>query len=93
MTLILPLAICPTPPPGLQIYVDQITGYVLFGVIALFVVAVVVSIGAIVAGKVFAMPHASKAGVVAVAVTILAAIAYQIAPGIVAAILGTGCIG
>ena len=51
------------------------------------------AIGAILAGKIFAMPHASKAGVVGVAVVILAAVAYQIFPAIVAAIVGTGCVG
>lgn len=91
--LLLPLEICPLAPPGMQTYVDQITGYVLFGVGVLFVIGVVVSIGAILAGKIFAMPHASKAGVVGVAVVILAAVAYQIFPAIVAAIVGTGCVG
>lgn len=90
--LILPLQVCPQAPPGMQVYVNQITGYVLFGVGALFVVGVIVSIGAILAGKIFSMPHASKAGVVGVAVVVLAAIAYQVFPAIVATIVGSGCV-
>lgn len=91
--MLLPLKVCPVAPPGAQKYADQLTGYVLWGVLALFVVGVVVSIGAIVAGRIFAMPHASKAGVVGLAVIFLAAIAYMIMPAIVSAVTGTGCVG
>lgn len=87
------LEVCPVAPPGAQRYADQLTGYVLWGVLALFVVGVVVSIGAIVAGRIFAMPHASKAGVVGLAVIFLAAIAYMIMPAIVSAVTGSGCVG
>lgn len=89
----IPPRVCPVAPPGAQQYADQLTGYVLWGVLALFVVGVVVSIGAIVAGRIFAMPHASKAGVVGLAVIFLAAIAYMIMPAIVSAVTGTGCVG
>jgi hypothetical protein len=46
-----------------------------------------------VAGKIFGMQHASKAGVIGLAVAVLAAVAYQVAPGIIVSILGSGCIG
>ena len=92
MTLV-PLHVCPVAPPGAQQYADQLTGYVLWGVLGLFVVGVVVSIGAVVAGRIFAMPHASKAGVVGLAVIFLAAIAYMIMPAIVSAVTGSGCVG
>lgn len=91
--MLIPLDVCPVAPPGAQQYADQLTGYVLSGVLALFVVGVVVSIGAIVAGRIFAMPHASKAGVVGLAVIFLAAIAYMIMPAIVSAVTGSGCVG
>ena len=52
----------------------------------------VVAIGAIVAGRIFNMPHASKVGIVSIFVVVLAAIAYMVLPGIVDSILGTGCI-
>ena len=90
--LLVPLQVCPKAPPGAQKYADQITGYVLWGVIALFLVGVVVSVGAIVAGRVFNMPHASKYGVVGIFVVLLAAVAYVVAPGIVDAVLGDGCV-
>ena len=87
-----PLQICPKAPPGAQQYADQITGYVLWGVIILFLVGVVIGIGAIVAGRIFNMPHASKAGIVGIFVVVLAAITFVVAPGIVDSILGNGCI-
>ena len=90
--LFIPLQVCPLAPPGAQQYADQITGYVLWGVGILFIVGVVVAIGAIVAGRIFAMPHASKAGIVSIFVAMLAGIAYMVVPSIVASILGSGCI-
>ena len=90
--LLVPLKVCPKAPPGAQKYADDITGYVLWGVVALFVVGGAVAVGAIVAGRVFNMPHASKAGIVGIFVIILAALAYVVAPGIVDGILNGGCI-
>jgi hypothetical protein len=49
----------------------------------LFVIAVVVAIGAIVAGRLFSMPHASKADVVSIVVVFLCAIAYMVLPGLI----------
>ncbi len=90
--LMVPLEICPMAPPGAQKYADQISGYVLWGVLALFGIGIVVMVGAIVAGKVFSMPHASKAGIVGLFVILLATVAYMVGPGIVSAMLGDGCI-
>lgn len=92
LDLMVLLEICPIAPPGAQQYTDKLTGYVLWGVITLFVIGVVISIGAIVAGRIFSMPHASKAGVVGVAVVFLAAIAYLVLPGLISSMTGNGCI-
>jgi hypothetical protein len=40
--------ICPVAPPGAQQYADQLMGYLLWGVGLLFILGVVVGIGAIV---------------------------------------------
>ena len=87
-----PLDICPVAPGNAQRYVDQISGYVLWGVGILFVIAVVVAIGAIVAGRLFSMPHASKIGVISIVVVFLCAIAYMVLPGLIDSLLGSGCI-
>ena len=89
---VLPGAVCPVAPPGAQAYADQITGYVLWGVLILFVVGIVVAIGAVIAGRLFSMPHASKVGVVSIAVVFLAAVGYMILPGMINGITGSGCV-
>ena len=89
---LMPMEVCPRAPGNAQQYVDQISGYVLWGVGILFVIAVVVSIGAVVAGRLFSIPHASKVGVVSIVVVFLAAIAYLVLPGLLQALLGSGCI-
>jgi hypothetical protein len=91
-SLPVPLQVCPMAPPGAQTYVDQLTGYVLWGVLALFAVGAIIGIGAIVAGRLFQMPHASKAGIVSLVVLAVAAIFYMVGPAILHGILGTGCI-
>ena len=91
--ILVPMEICPVAPPGAQVYADQLTGYVLWGVLALFLIGVVVALGAVVAGRTFGMPHASKAGVTGVVVVFIAAIAYMVLPSMVASITGAGCIG
>ena len=52
----------------------------------------IVAIGAIIAGRVFGMPHASKVGVISVVVVFICAVAYLVLPGMVNGILGNGCI-
>ena len=91
-SLPVPLQVCPVAPPGAQTYVDQLTGYVLWGVLALFAVGAIIGIGAIVAGRLFQMPHASKAGIVSLVILAVAAIFYMVGPAILHGILGTGCI-
>ena len=91
-TLPLPLQVCPVAPGDAQKYIDQITGYVLWGVGVLFLLAIVVGVGAIVAGRLFSMPHASRVGVISVVVVFVAAIAYLILPGMLTGLLGVGCI-
>ena len=90
--LLLPLQVCPVAPGNAAKYVDQITGNVLWGVGVLFVLSIIVGIGAIVAGRLFSMPHASKVGVISVVVVFVAAIAYLTLPGMLTALLGAGCI-
>ncbi len=85
--------VCPVAPPGAQAYADKLTGYVLWGVLILFLIGTAVGVGAIVGGRVFSMPHASRAGVISVVVIFIAGIAYMVLPGMVNAITGSGCIG
>lgn len=86
------MAICPKAPPGAEAPVNEITGYVVWGVILLFGLSLIIGLGAIVAGRIFAMPHASKVGVISLVVVFASAVAYLVLPGMLDAILGTGCI-
>lgn len=85
-------AVCPVAPPGAQGHVDNIIGYVLWGVFALFGVGLIVSLGAIVGGRIFAMQHASKAGILGIAMIFAAGLAYLVLPPILKTMMGTGCI-
>ena len=84
--------VCPTAPPGAQAPVDQIMGFILWAVIGLFVVGVIVAIGAFVAGRIFGMPHASRAGIIGIVIVFIAVILYLILPGIVTSMVGAGCV-
>lgn len=84
--------VCPTAPPGAQAHVNSIMGYVLWGVGILFVLGLVIGIGAVVGGRLFGMPHASRAGIVGLVMVFVAVIAYLILPGILSTMLGTGCV-
>jgi uncharacterized membrane protein len=90
--LLIPLQICPKAPAGAQQYVDDISGYVLFGVIAIFGIAGAISIGAIVLGRLLSMHHISQGGVIGLFVVLIAAVLYVLFPGIVSDFLGNGCI-
>ena len=89
---LIPMEICPVAPPGAQQYADQLTGYVLWAVLALFLVGVVVSIGGIAVGRILSMPHASKAGLVGIFVVFISAVLYTVVPSMVSGVTGSGCV-
>lgn len=84
--------ICPKAPPGAVEPMNEITGYVLWGVGLLFVISIIIGIGAILAGRIFAMSHASKVGVVSLVVVFGCAVAFLALPSMLESILGNGCI-
>ncbi len=84
--------VCPQAPGKAGTYTDQLTGYVLWGVLTLFLIGAVVGVGAIVAGRVFSMPQASRVGVISIVVVFLSAIGYMILPSMITGITGSGCI-
>lgn len=84
--------VCPKAPPGAQAYVNDVTGYIQWAVLAIFAMGVVIAIGAVAAGRMFAMPHASKVGVISGVVVFLAAIGYMVVPAMIAGVTGSGCI-
>ncbi|OLT22344.1 hypothetical protein BJF81_00300 [Ornithinimicrobium sp. CNJ-824] len=85
-------AVCPQAPPGAQAHVDNILGYVLWGVGILFFLGVIIAVAAIAGGRMFGMPHASTGGIIGLVIVFIAVIAYLILPGILDAMMGTGCV-
>ena len=68
--------VCPQAPPGAQVHVDNILGYVLWGVGILFFLGVVIAVAAIAGGRMFGMPHASTGGIIGLVIVFVAVIAY-----------------
>ena len=75
----------------MQAYQDQVVGWVKWGVISFIIVAALVSIGMIAAGKIFSMPHASSRGAIGVAVSVVLAILFVTIIGLINGVLGSGC--
>ena len=50
-------AVCPVAPPGAQAPVDEITGYIMWGVIVLFSISIVVLIGCAVGAFFLSLIH------------------------------------
>ena len=84
--------VCPKAPPGAQKYVNDITGYIQWGVLAIFAAGVIIAIGAVAAGRMFGMQHASKVGIISAVVVFLAAIGYMVVPAMIDGVIGSGCI-
>jgi hypothetical protein len=83
--------VCPSAPPGMQSYQDQVIGWIKWGVIGLIIATAIVSIGAIGVGKIFAMPHASSRGAIGVAVAVIMAILFVTIIAVINGIVGSGC--
>jgi len=83
--------VCPQAPPGMQAYTNQIEGWVKWGVLALIIMAALVSIGSILVGRIFSHPHASRYGALGLGVVLLAAVLYVTVLGILGGITGSGC--
>ena len=84
-------AVCPSAPPGMQTYQDQVMGWIKWGVIAIIVATALISIGAIGVGKIFAMPHASSRGAIGVAVAVIMAILFVTITAVITGVIGSGC--
>ena len=84
-------AVCPVAPPGMQAYLDQVLGWVKWGVIGLITITALVSVGAIGVGKIFAMPHASSRGAIGVAVSVIMAILFVTIVAVINGVVGSGC--
>jgi hypothetical protein len=100
---VLELGIAVTPAPGIhgvcpqapsvemQNFADELKGWVAWGVLSLILIAAIVSIGSILAGRIFAHPHGSRYGAIGLTVTVICAVLYVTVPAVLAGIIGSGC--
>lgn len=84
-------AVCPEAPPGVEVFADQVTAWVKWGVLALIGIAAVVSLGSVLVGRMFSHPHASRYGAMGIAVVVMVAITYTVILVILGSITGSGC--
>ena len=84
-------AVCPEAPPGTQAFADDVTAWVKWGVLTLIGISAIVSLGAVLAGRIFSHPHASRYGAMGVAVVVMVAITYTVILVILDSITGSGC--
>ena len=84
-------AVCPEAPPGMQTFANDVTAWVKWGVLALIGIGAVVSLGAVLVGRIFSRPHASRHGAMGVAVVVMVAITYTVILVILDSITGSGC--
>lgn len=83
--------VCATAPTGVEPYVNQILGWVKYGVIAIIIGAGFASSGALIVGKFGQMGRAAQLGASGLFWTVLGAIAFVCIYAILNGIVGNGC--
>lgn len=82
---------CAQAPPGLQVYADQITGWVKWGVLICLVIAFFVSLAAMLYGRIASNGRAADKGSSGLMVCLLVAILFVAGWAILSSIVGNGC--
>lgn len=83
--------VCARPPDGVEKYVNDILGWVKYGVIAIIIGAGFASTGALIIGKLGSMSRAAQVGASGLVWTVLGAVAFVTIYGVLNAIVGNGC--
>jgi hypothetical protein len=83
--------ICPSLPPGMQSYSDQITSWAKGGVLGLLGLSVFVSLGALLVGRIFHHPQGARYGAIGLAVSLMVAVLFVTLYAIVVGIADAGC--
>ncbi len=85
------LAVCPQAPPGLQVYQDQVLGWVKWGVLAILAISFFASVGMLIWGKVTQHPKGARLGFDGILICLVGAIIYVVGYTVVTSITGDGC--
>lgn len=83
--------VCAQAPQGVRPHVNEILGWIKYGVIAIIIGAGFVSTGALVVGKFGQMGRAAQVGAGGLMWTVLGAIAFVTIYAILNGIVGAGC--
>jgi hypothetical protein len=83
--------VCASAPTGVEPYVNDILGWVKYGVIAIIVGAGFASSGALIVGKFGQMGRAAQMGASGLFWTVIGAIAFVTIYAILNGIVGNGC--
>ena len=83
--------VCAKPPTGVEGYVNDILGWVKYGVLAIIIGAGFASSGALVVGKFFQMGKAAQLGASGLFWTVIGAISFVCIYAILNGIVGNGC--
>ena len=84
-------AVCPTAPPGVQTYANEVLGWVKWGVLAILGISFFASVGMLVWGRVTHHPRGARLGFDGIMVCLVGAILYVVGYVIISSITGSGC--
>lgn len=88
---LLAAGVCPVAPPGLQVYSDQVLGWVKWGVLAVLAISFFASVGMLVWGRVTHHPKGARLGFDGIMICLVGAILYVVGFVIISSITGKGC--
>lgn len=83
--------VCAQAPDGVEPYVQDVLGWVKYGVIAIIIGAGFASVGAMIVGKIGSMGRAAQFGASGLFWTVIGAIAFVVIYGVLTGIVGNGC--
>ena len=83
--------VCAKPPEGVAPYVQDVLGWVKYGVMALIIGCGFASCGAMIVGKIGSMGRAAQIGASGLFWTVIGAIAFVVIYGVLNGIVGNGC--
>jgi hypothetical protein len=83
--------VCPKPPPGLDVYTNQILGWVKWGVISILGISFFASVGMLIWGRVTHHPKGARLGFDGILICLVGAVLYVVGPPILFSIPGKGC--
>ena len=88
---LLAAGVCPAAPPGLQVYSDQVLGWVKWGVLAVLAISFFASVGMLVWGRVTHHPKGARLGFDGIMICLVGSIIYAVGFVIISSITGKGC--